>query len=285
MKMTPSQILLAPAALVLSLSVSACLFDDDKTSTPAPKGEDSTVVWQDTLVTSGGQTWVLSSPDTLRQGYWRLKLCAKDDKGAPLVGLKPALNSWMVMSTKSHSSPVDSAQATDSQGCTQAGVVWTMPSVDSNGSAISGMMGGTWSLGLKVGSDSARADMLPVRPAALSPLAMFADPGDTAKRLIIAMVQPRTPKVGVQDLQFAVYRRQSMSVFEAAPDVELSFEPEMPSMSHGSPGNVQAVPQDSLPAGHRLGKVNFTMTGDWRLHLRTTSQGKVDSTHYIDLLF
>ncbi len=283
--MRNTQKYLALAALMGSLMLSACLFDEEKSSKVTETPTDVTAVWQDTLVTEGGQKWVLSSPDTLRQGYWRLNLCGTDAKGAPLVGLKPELNSWMVMSTKSHSSPIDSAQATDSQGCTQAAVVWTMPSVDSNGSAISGMMGGTWSLGLKVGADSARVDQLPVRPVALSPIAMFADPGDTAKRLIIALVQPRKPKVGLQDLEFAVYRRQSMSVFSAAPDVELTFEPEMPSMGHGSPGNVQAVAQDSLPAGHRLGKVNFTMTGDWRLHLRVTSQTKVDSTRYIDLLF
>ncbi|MDZ7648356.1 MAG: FixH family protein [Cytophagales bacterium] len=44
----------------------------------------------------------------------------------------------------------------------------------------------------------------------------------------------------------------------------------MPSMGHGSPNNVN--PTHSSKGSYK-GKVNFTMTGDWRLNLNI-SQGE-----------
>ena len=43
-------------------------------------------------------------------------------------------------------------------------------------------------------------------------------------------------------------------------DLTLEITPEMPTMGHGSPGNVNPTPQGN---GHYLGTVNFTMSGPW----------------------
>ena len=43
-------------------------------------------------------------------------------------------------------------------------------------------------------------------------------------------------------------------------DLTLEITPEMPTMGHGSPGNVNPTPQGN---GHYLGTVNFTMAGPW----------------------
>jgi len=55
----------------------------------------------------------------------------------------------------------------------------------------------------------------------------------------------------------------------------------MPSMGHGSPNNVNPVLTKN---GHYKGKVNFTMTGDWRINLELNKDGKTTKT-FFDLLF
>jgi hypothetical protein len=52
--------------------------------------------------------------------------------------------------------------------------------------------------------------------------------------------------------------------FPAVDDLSISFVPEMPSMGHSSPNNVDPV---YTADGHYKGQVNFTMTGWWRLNL------------------
>lgn len=55
--------------------------------------------------------------------------------------------------------------------------------------------------------------------------------------------------------------------FPAADGLTIQFNPEMPSMSHGSPNNTDPV---NIGNGYYRGKVNFTMSGDWRLHFKVS---------------
>jgi hypothetical protein len=57
----------------------------------------------------------------------------------------------------------------------------------------------------------------------------------------------------------------------------------MPSMGHGSPNNVNPVHTSN---GHYLGKVNFTMSGFWRVHLTIKKNGVLLSNdQYFDITF
>ncbi|MCK4750942.1 MAG: FixH family protein, partial [Bacteroidales bacterium] len=58
--------------------------------------------------------------------------------------------------------------------------------------------------------------------------------------------------------------KESMMSFPPAEDLIVEIEPEMPSMDHGSPNNEHPV---HLADGHYRGKINFTMTGWWRVHI------------------
>ena len=73
-----------------------------------------------------------------------------------------------------------------------------------------------------------------------------------------------------QDLEIAVFSRESNDSFPPVTDLEIEFEPSMPSMGHGSPDNEHPVHRHG---GHYAGKVNFTMTGDWRIHLDLRREG------------
>jgi len=54
-------------------------------------------------------------------------------------------------------------------------------------------------------------------------------------------------------------------------DATLTAEVSMPSMGHGSPGN---VPPTSRGGGFYAGQINQTMLGDWRLHVTIVRGGK-----------
>lgn len=82
-------------------------------------------------------------------------------------------------------------------------------------------------------------------------------------KLIAAYIEPSKPKVGVNDMEIAIYRSQGMD-FPADSSMTVTLTPEMPSMGHGSPNNVDPV---HIGNGHYRGKVNFTMTGLWQLNL------------------
>ena len=54
--------------------------------------------------------------------------------------------------------------------------------------------------------------------------------------------------------------------------------PTMPSMGHGSPNNENP---SHLEKGHYMGKVNFSMSGDWKLDLSISgSENLTISTEY-----
>lgn len=71
--------------------------------------------------------------------------------------------------------------------------------------------------------------------------------------------------------------------FPPVSDLTVEITPEMPSMGHGSPNNVNPV---YIENGHYKGKVNFTMTGDWRIHL-TLKKGDrlITNKAFFDLYF
>lgn len=80
----------------------------------------------------------------------------------------------------------------------------------------------------------------------------------------VTLLQPAAPTVGLNDFEITVHYRENMNSFPAITDAAVEMTPSMPSMGHGSPNNVNPVHGEM---GHYRGKVNFTMSGDWRIDL------------------
>jgi hypothetical protein len=93
-------------------------------------------------------------------------------------------------------------------------------------------------------------------------------------KLTIAIVAPARPVVGVNDLELAIYQKKDAYQYLRATGFEIKQDVEMPSMGHGSPNNIDPV---ETSAGHYKGKVNYTMTGDWRINLDILTGGKAVS--------
>ena len=83
-------------------------------------------------------------------------------------------------------------------------------------------------------------------------------------KYFVALIEPSKPDVGINDFELGIYMKESMMSFPAVDGLTVAIEPEMPSMDHGSPDNVDPV---SMGEGHYEGSVNFTMTGLWHVNM------------------
>lgn len=97
-------------------------------------------------------------------------------------------------------------------------------------------------------------------PALLS----FVSESNADMKYFVALIDPTIPDVGVNDFELGIYTKESMMSFPVADGLTVAIEPEMPSMDHGSPDNVDPI---SIGNGHYKGTVNFTMTGLWHVNM------------------
>lgn len=91
--------------------------------------------------------------------------------------------------------------------------------------------------------------------------------GSDNKRYIVAYIEPKTPKVAVNDLKVGVWTMQDMMNFPVKDGYTVKIDPRMPGMgNHSSPNNVNASQSD---AGNLYnGKLSLTMTGYWKINLQ-----------------
>ena len=99
----------------------------------------------------------------------------------------------------------------------------------------------------------------------------------------ISLVLPKVWKVGQNSFEITAHRMESKMSFPAATDLTFEIIPEMPSMGHGSPNNLNPVHTSN---GHYVGSVNFTMTGAWRINMIVKKGDKtVTNKAWFDIAF
>lgn len=212
----------------------------------------------------------------LTTGYNALFIALYDSTTKqPLENAQITLLPIMDMGSMKHSSPVENPSPTAQNKMFPSGVVFTM---------ASGTMG-SWTLEVNVLVGGKQGKLtLPVTVAepSQSRLKSFVSKADNSK-FIVALLQPGAAKVGVNDMEIAIYKAKSMMEFPADSSLTLALTPEMPTMGHGSPNNINPV---HTTKGHYKGKVNFTMTGLWHLNLDFTYGNAIaDTTTYFEVNF
>jgi len=103
---------------------------------------------------------------------------------------------------------------------------------------------------------------------------------EQSEKIFIGYYFPEKMKVGVNDFEVTAYKMVGPYEFTPVTDYTMIVTPEMPSMGHGSPNNVNPA---YTSGGHYKGKVNFTMTGDWRLNLAISKNGDAIKELYFDV--
>lgn len=231
---------------------------------------------------TGSSTRVeLWSKSELSTGYQNLFVALYDSaSGKPInrstVQIMPMMEMNMNGTKYSHSAPSENPVSLDSDNSLfQCAAVFTMPSTDESGK---------WKMTVMVKNEgqtkSGKAEM-PVQVKQSQPERVKNITTANGSKIILAYVSPLSPKVGVNDFEIAIFNKQDMMTFPAENNYSISMTPEMPSMGHGSPNNVNPTLTKN---GHYKGKVNFTMTGDWRINLELNKNGETTNT-FFDLLF
>lgn len=88
------------------------------------------------------------------------------------------------------------------------------------------------------------------------------------------------PKIGTNPFEIVAFRSDGHA-FVPVETLHFTMRTEMPSMDHGSPNNVDPTHDRD---GHYTGQANFTMSGDWRIHLEITQNGIALDNQYFDVL-
>ncbi len=217
--------------------------------------------------------------DSAFTGYNKLYILLKDSvTGKPVDNAAVLLNPMMAMMSMSHSSPKENPVSNIAVNhFFPCSVSFIMPST-----------AGTWTLGVQIqnlenGKSGTASFTINVKDPFYAKMFSFKSLADNSTTYFVGYAEPSKPIVGINDLELVIYKKESMMLFPADSSLSVMVTPEMPTMNHGSPNNVDPV---HVINGHYKGKVNFTMTGLWRLNLKLKSGTTVvDSTHYIDLTF
>ncbi len=163
-----------------------------------------------------------------------------------------------------HACPVENPAETAVNGVFPGVVAFVMPS-----------MGGSWKLSTMIHNhknDKEGTASFDIVVASASPAVMSVFTATTAdaSKLVLSLVEPASPKVGMNDIEFTLHRKANMMSWPADSTYTIEITPEMPSMGHGSPNNVNPTHTGN---GHYKGKVNFTMTGEWKVNVLVKKDG------------
>lgn len=195
-----------------------------------------------------------------------------EDADGNLLSGTASVVPMMDMMTMQHSSPLELPDADElTNGSFQFNTVFLMPS---------GEMG-SWTLNFNVNGNDISVPVSVEQPE-FARLTSFVSQMDETTKYFVAYIQPDAPQVGQNDLEIAIFKKQSMMEWPAVDGLTLELEPWMVSMDHGSPNNEAPA---SIGGGHYKGKVNFTMTGDWQIRLKVMEDGQLCGEPYFDLMF
>lgn len=198
----------------------------------------------------------------LKTGYNKLYLIALDSistqqKTDATFAIKPMMT--MTMSggmTMKHSSPFEQADANARKdNLTFAASVFSMPTSDS----------GSWEMEVTLGNNKKAIIPITVTEPAASRLLMVTTPEKNT--YIVSLVPNPVYKIGANDFELQISKKVDGMTYTPVNNFTVEITPEMPDMGHGSPNNVNPV---FTANGHYKGKVNFTMTGYWKVNLKIT---------------
>jgi hypothetical protein len=194
----------------------------------------------------------LLSPASLHAGYNPVAVVLTGADGQPVDGAQVVLTPFMDMVDGRHHGSGVQGPAPAEAGHYDGALIFSMPG---------GPDLGNWQVTAAF-TDTAKgvsgSAPFPIDVTASKLHGSFMGPDET--KVFISAVQPVSPTVGRQPFEVYVMEKRGMFDWPTLDDLTLEITPEMPTMGHGSPGNVNPTSQGN---GHYLGTVNFTMSGPW----------------------
>lgn len=173
----------------------------------------------------------------------------------------------MHMAEKSHSSPFAEPVLKADEWIGE--IVFTMPSGEL----------GTWDVAITIARDGSEPETLTFEAVTVADSDARRDLVVGEGKYIVTLNFDETPKVGVNPFTLTVHERAGMmGGFPPITDLTVRVTPEMPTMGHGSSGNVDPIHQEN---GNYRGEVNLTMSGLWIIDFVLLREGvPLGEVHY-----
>lgn len=236
------------AFLLLAFTLFSCSDDD---TNPVNNNAEITLNTI-TTKTSGDYTFEIVSEETeLKEGHSVFYIRTTDASDNSIAN-DFSVNLMMDMGEMMHSTPFMTEIVTmNDKEYIKVDATFIMPSTEM----------GKWSVTLQ--SEIMEIDeMIEYNVIASGNVKRFTFEG---KPYFVTLMSLQNPKVGMNDFNVSVHTRESMMMHPAVTDLTTEVVLLMPSMGHGSDGNISPVHSAN---GIYAGKVNFNMTGDWEITLR-----------------
>jgi hypothetical protein len=247
------------AILFLSATFVSCSDDDENTPAEINPVEGLNMIYE--IPATGHTVQIYSEKQNLEVGYNEISIRIKDMASDKYVA--NAAPSWMPMmhmETMEHSAPHSMLTNTEESTVYKGHVVFQMASNDTE----------YWEMILNYSLNGQhKEETLRVsvsQPAdGLTKTQVFMGTDDT--RYILAYVNPKEPKVAVNDLQAVLYKMESMMSFPMVENYKITVDPRMPGMgNHSSPNNEDLTYTTATKMYD--GKLSLTMTGYWKINLK-----------------
>ena len=255
--------LLAMALLVISCRTS----DDDPIDAVNPNTEIEGLLKIKEITNDTHVIELYSKSGAINLGYNDIKLRIKNKSTNQYE--KDAAITWkpmMHMTSMMHSCPNSAVQKVTTDGSLYSGyIVFQMP-----GNATE-----YWDLKIDytIGGNSYTATTVIDVPVQTKKT-VSAFMGSDNVKYVVAYIEPKSPKVALNDMILGVWKMQDMMNFPVVDGYTVKIDPRMPGMgNHSSPNNVNA--SQSAAGKMYNGKLSLTMTGYWKINLQLA---KADGT-------
>ena len=246
---------LLPILLVATLI--SCTKDDDDVFLPVNEVEDLLLIQEISNDTHIVEMYSISG--ALSQGYNDITIRLKDKTTGDFVEDATFMwNPMMHMTQMSHSCPKsDLLKVSGKETIYNGYIVFQMAENADEG----------WDLTFNYtvdGEDFTAVGDISVPATDRKEVTVFMGMDDV--RYIVALVNPQSPDVMINDVTFGLYKMESMMSFPVVEDYKILLDPRMPSMgNHTSPNNEDLV--YNAMSNMYDGKLSLTMTGYWKLNL------------------
>jgi len=251
------------AILILSISFVSCSDDDENTPVEVNPVEGLTMIYE--IPAADHTVQIYSEKQSLEVGYNEISFRIKDLASNEYVtNAAPSWTPMMHMETMEHSAPHSMLSNSEESTVYKGYIVFQMASNSTE----------YWELMLNYnlkGQAVEEAVMVTVvQPAdGMKKTQVFMGSDDT--RYILAYVNPKDPKVAINDLQAVLYKMENMMSFPMVENYKITVDPRMPGMgNHSSPNNVDMTYNSSTKMYN--GKLSLTMTGYWKINLKLMNQ-------------
>lgn len=256
--MTALRILIAVCIVFTALSCSTT------TDPVTPSATDKMLIYSSS---DQGYTMEIYADKAIDVGYNPLYVRVKHD-GKTLNDVHMVIVPDMDMGMMHHSCPVEQPESavSDKDGFYHCAVIFTMSSNTA------------WKVGITIHDHEADTTITVHVPISVATSGNVKTIKDASNVKYVLTLLNSAWKVGMNDVKVSAYRTVDGFDYTPVDNASMKLEPTMPSMGHGSMGNI-----DPVPTGNSwyTGKVNLTMTGDWQYAVTmTTADSQTISTAF-----